>query len=125
MAVISTVEKQHGDDRTFMYRRSDPAGPLDSIEINVPSDHMQNQVGVRLFDVSGDPIAPAVETGVVTVTVQTINSGQYEAIEETVDIAVLDTTGWTGHTQKVKAAVTTPFSAGVTTWQIVVTSNKN
>ena len=122
MAVIATF-KQTGD-ADFGSVKSGAALPADSIDIVLDKPTLpKSYLAVQLFDSSGDPIPAGSETGGVTVTFETDVNGQLEAPTDSVQTAAaLTTIELAGPILRIKATVSTGFSAGVATWLLEMRS---
>ena len=124
MAVIATF-KQTGD-ADFGSVKSGAALPADSIDIVLTEPTLpKSYLAVKLLDVSGDPIAAGVATGGVTITFETEVNGQLEAPTDSVQTAAaLTTIELLGPIRRIKAIVSTGFSAAVVTWLLEMRSFK-
>lgn len=121
MAVVSTYTKT-GSDKFFQKIVSGAAGLTDSVELTDLEGGLTHCfLGVKMFDVSGDPVVAT--AGTFTVSVRTINTGQWEAPPDpTIDATAPDTIGFAGNVDGVK--VTVAALATVTTWRVVLTCNR-
>jgi hypothetical protein len=79
-------------------------------------------LGVQMFDVSGDPIVDS--AGTFAITIQTLNTKQYEAPPTaSIDATAPTTISWAANTFKIKVV---PSSLSTTvTWKVVATANRN
>lgn len=79
-------------------------------------------IGLKFYDAIGDPVVPS--AGTVDITVQTYNNDEYEAIpDNTIDATAPTTVSVGANLRKIKATPT--GLADATSWQVVVTQNRN
>lgn len=121
MAVITTSTKA-GSDKFFQRVTSGAAGLTDSVELTGLEGGLTHCfLGVKMFDVSGDPVVAT--AGTFTVKVRTVNTGQWEDPPvKTIDATAPETISFAGNIDGVK--VTVAALATVTTWRAVLTCNR-
>lgn len=119
MAVIATF-KQTSQGEDFGSVVSGEAGPADSVDITLGEATLPNGwIGIKMFDVSGDPIDVGAETGGFTITVgYDVAAPALQAPAGNVlDAAALVALNILGPVRRIKVTVSTGLSAGVTTWK--------
>jgi len=122
MAIVSThTQRAQGVIQTV---RSADAGPTDSVDMELAETLLPHSfLGIKMFDVSGDPIDAATETGEFTVTLASDVNPHLEAPTGSVqDAAALTQVDFAGPIRRINVAVTSALSAGVTTWRVDVQS---
>ncbi len=122
MAVITEhTQRAQGVIQTV---RSADAGPTDSVDLTLLETLLPHSfLGIKMFDVGGDPITAGAETGEFTVTLASDVNPHLEApVGSVQDAAALTQVDFAGPIRRINVAVTSALSSGVTTWRVEVQS---
>ena len=123
MAVIATF-KQTADGR-FGSAVSGLAGPTDSVDITLDEATLPNGwIGIKMFDVSGDPIDVGAVTGGFTITVgyDVAAPALQSPAGNVLDAAALVALNILGPVRRIKVIVSTALAAAVVTWKVELQS---
>ena len=125
MSIISDCN-QIGD-RNFGHVVSAPAGPMDSIDFELPEVSLPHSfLGVKMLDSDGDPIGADVATGEFTIMVALDVTSVLEApIGNVLDAANLVSLNVAGPIRRVQVTVSSPLSAEVASWCVALQSFKS
>jgi hypothetical protein len=125
MATITAITTTHDGQLSKVV--SDPAtvASSDTVDIVVPSHYAHYFLGVKMYDSGGTLIQAGAETGTFTVQTYTENTGLPETqTVSTVSAAAPATIDWFANTNRVTVSGAT-LSAGIITWVVTVTLNRN
>lgn len=123
MATQTSGAKTTELERQFAVVQSDKEVIADTIVLEgLSGDKPHTFIGAKFFDGGGDPVVPS--AGTVTITVETINNGQWEAIpDNTIDATSPTTVSVGANLTRVRAVPT--GLAGAVTWRLVATQNRS